>query len=78
MLNNSAYQKPSTENPSMSEDDNKIIIALITRRKSPNVIMVSGIVNITKIGLTNTLRRDIITAANNAVMNESTATPGRI
>jgi len=50
ILNISAHQKPSTINPDMKYPAIKMMIALITNKKRPNVIIVMGMVKITKIG----------------------------
>lgn len=42
----------STVNPAIKLSASKMMIALIIKRKSPNVIMVTGKVNITRIGFT--------------------------
>ena len=47
-----AHKMPSTVKPSIRLSANKMITALITRRKSPRVKMVTGRVSKTKIGLT--------------------------
>ena len=46
-----AVKKEPTPKPPTILSHNKIIIALITSKKSPNVIKVTGNVRITKIGL---------------------------
>lgn len=76
MLNSRAYQKPSTVNPSTSEEASMISIAFITNKNKPRVKMVNGIVRITRIGFNNTFRIEIIMAAIKALVKESTATPG--
>jgi hypothetical protein len=53
-----------------------MIIALITRRNSPNVKTVNGMVRITSIGFTIVFKIDNIIETRMAVMNESTVTPG--
>ncbi len=54
------------------------MIALIIRRKSPNVITVIGRVKSTNIGLTNNRNKAITIATMIAEPYPSTATPGRI
>jgi hypothetical protein len=46
-----------------------MIIALITRRNSPNVSKVNGIVRITNMGLRNAFRKPITNATSIAVGN---------
>jgi len=78
MLNNRAYQKPSTVKPVINDEASKMIMAFITSRKSPRVRIVNGIVRMIRIGFTRTFNREMIKAAKMAVVNESTATPGKI
>lgn len=65
-LKASAHQNPSTLKPGTMLSTNKIIKALITSKKRPNVKMVMGIVNITRIGFTKILAREINNAAKRA------------
>ena len=71
-----AHQKLVTWNPSMSLDVKRIIIALITRRKSPRVTMVMGNVRMTNMGFTKKFRRLSTMATIMAVIIESTPNPG--
>lgn len=52
ILKINAHQKPSTCMPSTSFAASKIIIALITKAKKPNVIIVKGNPNKLRIGFT--------------------------
>lgn len=52
MLNNKAIQNPETAKPSTNLSANNIIIAFITKIKSPKVTMVAGNVKKIKSGLT--------------------------
>jgi hypothetical protein len=80
MLNNKAYQKPSTLNPCTKWASSKMMQALITNKKSPRVKMVAG--NVSKIS------NGFITASSTANTNAtniavtillfSIATPGRM
>ena len=72
-----AHQKLSTWNPSIRFAVNKIIIALITNKKSPKVKMVIGRVRITRIGFTKKLSKLNTTATIIAVNMDETPTPGR-
>jgi len=49
--NKTAHQKPSTVNPFKTPSAKKMIMAFITNKKRPKVIMVKGIVIITNKGL---------------------------
>ena len=77
-LNNNAHQKPSTSKPGIKRSANKIINALITKRKSPNVTSVIGRVSIINIGLSMALRIASTTAKIIAVVNLSYLIPSRI
>ena len=77
-LNKSAYQKPSTWKPSTILAANKIINALMTNKKKPNVKMVTGMVRIIIIGFTTAFKNDNTAATTNAVKKlfPSMLTPG--
>lgn len=51
-LNKSADKKPSTQNPLTNFSANKMIMALMAKRKNPNVKTVIGIVRTVSIGFT--------------------------
>ncbi|MNR39324.1 hypothetical protein D3C85_1575270 [compost metagenome] len=70
-LNINAHQNPSTLNPSISFAPHIIINALITKRNNPRVMIVTGNVRITKMGLIIMLRSPKTTATINAVPNVS-------
>ena len=70
-LNNNAHQNPSTTKPGTILPAKIIIIALITNRNNPNVITVTGIVKINKIGRTNPFSRASTTATINEVNKSS-------
>lgn len=72
-----AHQKPVTWKPSIKFAAKSIMIALITKRNSPNVRMVIGKVKITNMGFTKKLRILSTTATIIAVNIESTPTPGK-
>jgi len=76
-LNNKADQKFLTENPSTSSLHNIMMMALMTKRNSPNVKMVTGKVNKIKMGFTKKLSKPKTIATIMAVANPSTATPPR-
>jgi hypothetical protein len=78
MLNNRAYQNPSTWKPRSRFDAIIIIEALITIRKSPNVSIVSGMVNRISRGFTMVLSKPISSAVTRAVKKVSIFTPGSI
>ena len=71
-----AHQKLSTWKPSIRFAVNRIIIALITNKKSPKVKMVMGRVRMTRIGFTKKLSKLSTTATMIAVNMEETPTPG--
>lgn len=75
-LNNSAHQKLATENPVIRLSTSKIMSALMTNVKSPKVRIVTGSVNIMRIGLRMVFTIPKTTATITAVRNESTVTPG--
>jgi hypothetical protein len=62
MLKIRAPKNPSTLKPITSLEHRIIITALITKRKSPKVIMVTGNVKITNIGFTNKFNNPKTTA----------------
>jgi len=66
-LNNNAHQKLSTPNPEIKEPVTKIIIALITKRNRPNVMIVNGIVINTRIGRRVTFNNEITPATTKTV-----------
>jgi hypothetical protein len=72
MLKIKAVQKESTLNPPTISEHNKIIIALITNKNKPKVIMVTGKVNITKIGFINKLSNPNTTATIKEVVKLAT------
>jgi hypothetical protein len=72
MLKIKAVQKESTLKPPTISEHNKIIIALITNKNKPNVTMVTGNVNITRIGLINKLSNPKTTATIKEVVKLST------
>jgi hypothetical protein len=76
-LNNKAYQNPETANPSIILSQIIIITALITNRKRPKVIIVTGIVNKIKTGFKNVFNKARTTATISAVEKLSTAIPGK-
>lgn len=76
-LNNKAYQNPETANPSIRLSQIKIMTALITNKKSPNVIIVTGIVKNTKIGFKNVFNIARTMATINDVEKLSTTIPGK-
>jgi len=51
MLAKNAVQNPDILNPGISDETRSIINALITNRKNPNVMSVSGMVNKITTGL---------------------------
>lgn len=72
ILKNKAVQKVSTLNPPTIFVHNKIINALMTSKNNPKVIMVTGKVSITNIGLINILSNPRTMATINAVVNPLT------
>ena len=67
ILNKIAVQILLTANPSINLSANRIIMALITNKNNPKVIIVIGKVNIINNGLTNTFKTDITAATITAV-----------
>ena len=76
ILKNKAVKNVSTLNPPTIFVHNIIISALITNKNNPKVIMVTGNVSITNIGLINILSNPRTMATINAVVNPATRTPG--
>ena len=77
-LNNNAVQNPLTAKPSINSPAKRMIAALITKRNKPNVMMVIGRVNITKIGFKIALSNANTMAKIMADVNPSaSSTPGR-
>ena len=72
ILKNKAVKNVSTLNPPTIFVHNKIISALITSKNNPKVIMVTGNVRITNIGLTNILSNPRTMATISAVVNPAT------
>ena len=77
MLNNIAHQNPDTSNPGRMEAASRITNALITRRKSPKVKKVTGIVRIISNGFRVTLNKASKAARSTALKKFSTLTPGK-
>ena len=57
MLAKNAVQNPDTRKPGTSVDTNSIMSALMTSKKSPNVMRVKGMVRIITIGLITALAK---------------------
>ena len=72
ILKNNAVQKVSTLNPPTIFVHNKIINAFMTNKNNPKVMMVTGNVSITNIGLINILSNPRTIATINAVVNPAT------
>ena len=72
----SAHQKSATSKPDTITSTNKIINALITSKKTPNVKMVIGMVSAVKIGFTNEFTNAITIAAIMAAPTPATVIPG--
>jgi len=70
-LKRTAHQKPSIRVPGINESANKMIIALITIKNKPNVMMVKGMVRITNSGLSVTLNNASTPARINAAKKPS-------
>lgn len=68
ILKNNAVKKPETAKPLTNLSANKIIIALITNKNKPKVIMVAGSVKNIKSGLTNIFNNAITMATIIAVV----------
>lgn len=75
MLKNNAVQNPLTSKPSTKWSQSRIIAALITNKNKPNVKIVTGNVNKTKIGFTKKFNNPKTIATVKAVVNSSTRTP---
>ena len=75
MLNINAHQKLSTMNPGTIDPASIMTMALITSKNKPNVTTVSGIVKITKRGLTVAFSMEIITATMKEVIKASKLLP---
>lgn len=78
ILNNRAYQKPFTSNPSTKASQIKMINALMTNKNKPNVTMVTGSVKRIRIGFTNKFNKTRTAATTTAVTKLSTVIPGKI
>ncbi len=78
ILNSSAHQNPSTVNPAINFSASRIIIALITSKKSPSVKMVNGMVKIISSGFTVTFSTESNNATSNALNGSIMSMPGRI
>jgi hypothetical protein len=72
MLNKTASQKPLTSNPERNELVNSMMMALITRVKSPMEKTIRGIEIKIKAGLMKEFNKLIIIAAKSASLIEST------
>lgn len=70
-----AHQKPSTSKPGTIAAVAKMIITLMTNRKSPKVSRVTGSVNNISNGLRNVFNSARTMAAMIATIGESTCTP---
>lgn len=75
ILNINAHQKLSTMNPGTIDPASIMTMALITSKNKPNVTTVSGIVKITKRGLTVAFSMEIITATMKEVIKASKLLP---
>jgi hypothetical protein len=69
-LKSSAHQNPSTRNPFTNFAASKMISALITKRKSPNVKMVIGNVSMIRMGFTKMFNRPSTMARISAVTKD--------
>ena len=78
MLNNNAEKKLDTTNPPTKLAANRIIMALITKRKRPNDSIVAGNVKKISNGLTNIFSIAIANATHMAEDIFATSTPGKI
>jgi len=74
-LNNKAVQNESTLNPETKLSHSKIITALMTNKKRPKVITVTGSVNKTNTGFTNMFSNPKTTETIIAALNPLTLTP---
>ena len=75
-LNNNAHQKLRTEKPITIQSANKMIMALITNKNSPNVNFVTGMVYRINKGFTNWFSNASASATKMALRNPSMITPG--
>src|SRR6218665_14009 len=66
-LKRSAHQKPSTSKPSTSFDDKIMMKALMTRRNSPKLKTVTGMVRMIMMGFTTAFKNDNTAATISAV-----------
>ncbi len=60
--NINAGKNPSTENPETNQSARSMMMALITNRNKPNVRIVTGSVNKTKIGFTIKFKMEMASA----------------
>lgn len=74
MLKINAVQNEFTLNPSTSLEHIKMMNALMTNKNNPNVIIVTGKVNSTRIGLINRFNKPKTTATIKAVVKSVTLT----
>ena len=75
MLKKKAVQNPSTLKPVTISPANRIMAALMIKRKTPRVRIVIGIVRITRMGLTIEFSNERTAATKMAVNTESIWTP---
>ena len=75
ILKSKAVQKLETPNPSINLSAKRIMSALMTNKNKPNVKMVTGNVNMTKMGFTNKFRIAKTMATIKAPRYPSTETP---
>lgn len=78
MLKNKAYQNPSTLKPLTKASHIIIISALITNKNKPKVTMVTGRVNMIRMGLTNKFNKTRTAATTTAVRKLFTLIPGKM
>ncbi len=71
-LKRTAHQNPSIFVPGINESANRIMIALITIKNKPNVIIVNGMVRMTNRGLSVTLNNASTPASIKAAKKPST------
>lgn len=76
ILNNMAIQNESTLNPLTISVHKRMISALMTKRKRPNVKIVTGSVSNTKTGLRKMLSNPRTQATMTEVVKLTTCTPG--
>ena len=77
ILNSNAVQNPLTPKPSINLSASKMMQALMTKRNNPRVIIVIGIVKITRIGFTIKLSNANTTATIKAASKPATFTLGK-